>query len=139
MFMATATRGATWLAVGAFAFTAVSAAGQDGGDAGWYPAVRAEIVRLQTDLLSLMAEADLPEGARAQARSQIEGNIEGFLRNLDAEIAGVGPRLSAARLEHGPQEGPFLLGRERPRPLGRAGDGGPRRRGRRADGGRAVS
>ena len=31
------------LAIGAPAFTAVSAAGQQGGDAGWYPAVRAEI------------------------------------------------------------------------------------------------
>ena len=54
-----------------------------------------------------MAGADLPEGARAQARSQVEGIVEGLLRNLDAEIAAVGPRLSAAQLEHGPQEDHF--------------------------------
>ena len=108
MFATTTARGATWLAIAALAFTAVSAAGQEtSSNAGWYPDVRAEIVRLQTELLSLMAEADLPEGARAQARSQIEGNIGGLLRNLDAEIAGVGRRLSAAQLEHGPQEDHF--------------------------------
>ena len=107
MFTATAARGATWLAVAALAFTAVSAAGQEGGDAGWYPAVRAEVAGLRTEILSRVAGADLPEGARAQARSQVEGIVEGLLRNLDAEIAGVGPRLSAARLEHGPQEDHF--------------------------------
>lgn len=73
MFTATVARGATWLAVGALAFTAVSAAGQEGGDAGWYPAVRAEIAGLRTELLSRVAGADLPEGARAQAWSQVEG------------------------------------------------------------------
>lgn len=107
MFTATAARGATWLAVGAFAFTAVSATGQDGGDAGWYPAVRAEIDEFRTEFLSDVAGVDLPDGARAQLRSQIEGALEGLFRNLDAEIAGVGPRLLAARLEHGPQEDHF--------------------------------
>ena len=29
--------------------------------------------------------------------------MDGLLRNLDTEITGIGPRLSAARLEHGPQ------------------------------------
>ena len=100
-------RGAAWLAASALAFTAVPAAGQEGGDAGWYPAVRAEIAELRTELLASVAGADLPEGARAQAWSQVEGAVEGLLRNLDAEIAGVGPRLSAARLEHGPQEDHF--------------------------------
>ena len=102
MFTATAARGA-WLAVGALAFTAVSAAGQQGGDAGWYPAVREEIAGLRTELLSSVAGADLPEGAHAQARSQVEGAVEGLLRNLDAEIAGVGPQLLAAAFEHGLQ------------------------------------
>ena len=108
MFAATTAHGATWLAIGALAFTAVSAAGQEASsDAGWYPAVRAEIAGLRTELLSRVARADLPEGARAQARSQVEGAVEGFLRNLDAEIAGVGRRLSAAQLEHSPQEDHF--------------------------------
>ena len=107
MFAATTARGATWLAVVALAFTAVSAAAQESGDSGWYPAVRAKIAEVKTEPLSLLGEADLPEGTRAQAQSQVEGNLEGLLRNLDAEIAGVGPRLSAARLEHSPQEDHF--------------------------------
>ena len=104
MFTVSAARRAAWLAAGALAFTAVGAAGQEGGDAEWYSAVRAEIAGLRTELLSRVAGADLPEGARAQARSQVEGTVEGLLRNLDAEIAGVGPQLSAARLEDVPQE-----------------------------------
>ena len=107
MFTATAAHGATWLAIGALAFTAVSATGQETSDAGWYPAVRAEIAGLRTELLSRVDGADLPDGARAQARSQVEGIVEGLLRNLDAEIGGLDPRLSAARLEGRPQEDHF--------------------------------
>ena len=107
MFTMTMVRRATWFAVGAVAFTAGFAVGQEVDDTGWYPAVRAEIYEFRTEFLSDVAGIDLPDGASAQLRSQIEGALEGLFRNLDAEIAGVGPRLLAARLEHGPQEDHF--------------------------------
>lgn len=107
MLTAPTVRRAAWLTVGALAFTAVSAAGQESGDAGWYPAIRAKIAELQTEILSQLDEADIPEGARAQARAQVEGNVQALLRNLHTEIAGVESRLSAAQLEHSPQADHF--------------------------------